>query len=290
MSTQVLRRIPCILILLTATVASQAEDIHIKKTISVGGNLISSTETSIKGARERTVSQSPTGNTLTLRQCDLKRTLTLNEQAQTYFVLDDPQDEAALKAAAMAAGTAVADSAAYITETSSVTDTGERRTMFGYTTKHLKTSVTVESSKTACSQLSQKYEIDGWYSDFGKDIAGCQQALPAIRQTDGCNDRVIRHRSGSAKPGYPMGENILIHNADGTSTNVGVATSQISKQNLEAELFDVPPGYRQVKSLAELNGAPPQPAAPPAATVAVAPVQLPPADKALTKSQAKKNA
>lgn len=291
MPTQVLRRFSCIVVLLTATLAAQAEDFHIKKSITVGGNFISTTETSIKGARERSVSQSPTGNTLTLRQCDLKRTITLNEQAQTYLVTEDPQDEAALKAAAMATGAAMAESAAYITETSSVTDTGERKALFGYNARHLKTTVLVESSKSACSQLSQKYDIDGWYVDFGKEIAGCQQALPPIRQVEGCNDRIIRHRSGSAKPGYPLTENVLIHNADGTTTNVGVITSQISKQNLEPELFDIPPGYRQVKSLAELNGAPIQQVAQQAPPdVRESGQQPPPADQGGLKSQVKKNA
>ena len=65
---------------------TQVQDLHIKKSITVGGNFVSSTETSIKGARERTVSQSPTGTTITLRQCDLKRTITINDQAQTYLV------------------------------------------------------------------------------------------------------------------------------------------------------------------------------------------------------------
>src|SRR6476661_8612766 len=73
--------------------APKSDDLHIKKSITVGGNFVSSTESSIKGSRERSVSQGPNGSTLTIRQCDLKRTLTVNEQAQTYLVTNDPQDE-----------------------------------------------------------------------------------------------------------------------------------------------------------------------------------------------------
>src|SRR5215468_6586935 len=86
--------------------APKSEDLHIKKSITVGGNFVSSSESSIKGSRERTVSQGPNGSTLTIRQCDLKRTLTVNEQAQTYLVTNDPQDENAAKAAALAMGAA----------------------------------------------------------------------------------------------------------------------------------------------------------------------------------------
>jgi hypothetical protein len=258
MPTFLSRRFFWIITLLSVTLTVQAEDLHIKKSVSVGGNFVSNTEASIKGARERTVSQSPTGNTITLRQCDLKRTITINEQAQTYFVANDPQDDAALKAAAMITGAPVADSRAYITETSTVTDTGERKTMYGYPVRHLKATVAVQSSENACSQVSQKYDLDGWYADLSKEqTAACQQFLPPIRQSEGCNDRVIRRRSGSGKPGYPIVETLLLHNADGTNTEISVHTSELSKQTLEKELFEIPPGYREVKLLAELNGAAP---------------------------------
>lgn len=257
MPTLVSRRLFWILALLVVTMTALAQDLHIKKSITVGGNFVSSTETSIKGARERSVSQSPTGNTLTLRQCDLKRTITINEQAQTYLVVNDPQDEAAVKAAAMMSGTSTPDSGAYITETSTVTDTGERKVMYGMPVRHLKTTVTVQSSQNACSQLSQNYDVDGWYADLSKEqTASCGQFLPPVRQNEGCNDRVIRRRSGSGKPGYPMTETVALHNADGTTTQIGVQTSEFSKQALEKGLFEIPAGYREVKSLAELNGGP----------------------------------
>lgn len=247
----------CLIAVLLVAMAAQAQDLHIKKNITVGGYSVSSTETSIKGARERTVSQSPTGNTITIRQCDLKQTVTVNEQAQTYLVAKDAQDEAALKAAAMVSGVPEASSGGYITETAAVTDTGERKTLYGYQARHLKSKVTVQSSPNACSQLNQQYEVDGWYADVAKDMAtSCQQFLPPVRQTEGCNDRVIRKRSGSAKPGYPMVENVTLHGADGSTQQLGVQTSEITKPNLEKELFDIPAGYREVKTVAELNGTP----------------------------------
>lgn len=252
---------------------SFAQDLHIKKIISSGGYEISKTETSIQGPRERDVTQLPTGNTITLRQCDLKRTLTINEQAQTYYVAKDAQDDAAVRAAALLTGAPAADSGGYITETSTVTDTGERKTLFGFPAKHLKVVVSVEPSKNACSQTAAKYEIDGWYADVSKEqSAACGQSLAPVRQSEGCTDRVIRKRSGSAKPGYPLNETMLFHNADGTTTELSVRASEVSKQTLEKELFDVPAGYREVKTMAELYGAPaPQvaqqaPPVPPAAS------------------------
>jgi len=255
MFTLRLRHFSGILALTASALMVQAEDLHYKKTISVGGSPVSSSEIWLKGARERTVSSTPAGNVITLRQCDLKRTLTINDQSQSYLTANDPQDEAALKAAALMGGTQAPASGGTITQTITVTDTGERKTIHGYAARHLKTSVLVESSANACSPMNQKYEIDGWYADFAKEQASCAQTLPPIRQTENCHDQVILRRKGTGKPGSPLAESITLHHGDDV-TKIDVAVSDISKQALDTGLFDVPAGYREVKTLVELNNLP----------------------------------
>jgi hypothetical protein len=255
MPTSIPRYLSCTLVLLVAN-AAHAQDLHIKKNITVGGNVISSTETSIKGARERTVSQTPAGNTVTIRQCDLKRTITINDQAQAYFIAGDPQDDAAVKAAALVTGMPDTDSGGFSTETSTITDTGERKTIEGYSARHLKAKVSVQASQNACSQQSQEYEVDGWYADIAKEISSCQQSLPPVRLNAGCTDRVIHKHSGSAKLGYPLSQTINLDNGDGSTMQVVVQATEITKQDLGKELFDVPAGYREAKSLAELTTIP----------------------------------
>jgi hypothetical protein len=257
-------------IVLLTTVAGFAQDLHIKKNITVEGNVVSSTDTSIKGARERTVTQTPAGNSVMIRQCDLKRTVHVNDQAQTYFIATDPQDDAALNAAALVTGIPSATSGGTITETAAMVDTGEHKTISGYSARHLTMKVSIQPSKSACSQQSQEFEVDGWYTDISKEFTACQQSLPPVRQLEGCNDRVIIKQSGSGKAGYPLKQTITMHNADGTTMQVGVDASDITKQDLAKELFDVPVSYREVKSLAELNAAPALPAPQPA-TYAQAP-------------------
>ena len=257
-----------VLSLLLLAAAVQAEDLHLKKNISVGGNVVSSSEVSVKGSRERDVTQSPSGDVVTIRQCDLKRTLTLNAQSQTYLVANDPQDDSAAAAAALITGAPAADSGGKITVSSMVTDTGERKSILGYQARHLKTTVLEQSSSNACTQVNQKFEIDGWYADLSKDQAGCQQAIPPVRLSEGCHDRVVIHRAGTGKPGYPLSENITIHGADGSSTVVAVQVADLSKQPLAEDLFDVPSGYRQVNSAAEMNA--------PAPATAVASAQTQP--------------
>jgi len=215
--------------------SSQIDDLHIKKNISVGGNVVSSSETSIHGARERTVN----GSSITLRQCDLKRTLTLNDQAQTYLVNRDPTDESASRAAALATGTPE-DTSGKIAITTSVTDTGERKPMFGYPARHLKVTVAQESSESACTKVSQKFEIDGWYAEIGRDISACSAFNPPVQQAQGCNDRVVKRQTGSGKLAYPLVEHFTFHNGDAAPVDVMIQTSEISKQPLDPMAISQP--------------------------------------------------
>jgi hypothetical protein len=238
-------------------ITAQAQDLHIKKNISVGGYVVSTTESSLKGARERSVSQGPNGSTITLRQCDLRRTLTLNEQAQTYLSTSDPQDENAARAAALATGAPATEAAGgKVTVTTTITDTGERKVLYGYQARHIKAKVVQEPSQDACTQVRQSFDIDGWFADISKEQASCATVAPPVPQGTGCHDTVVARRVGSGRLGYPIQEDITMPNPDGTTTTVTTRVSELSKQELPKEMFDVPAGYRQVNTLAELNGAP----------------------------------
>ena len=245
-----------ILTLVLLAMAAEAQDLHIKKNVSVGGYVAATMDTSIKGARTRDVSQTPAGNTITLRECDLKQTVTINEQAQTYYVAKEPQDAAAARAAALATGAPVAESTGgKITVTSTVTDTGERKTLYGFPARHLKIKVTEESSEKACSQLHQSFDIDGWYADVSKELTGCTLYVPAVQQTQGCQDEIVEHHTGSGKPGYPLSQTLTMPSPDGATT-VTISVSELTKQPLEKSLFEIPEGYKPVNSMVELRGAP----------------------------------
>lgn len=254
----VLRRSGFISVLasLAFTLAAPAQDLHFKRNISVGGNSVSSSEVWVKGARERTVTSTPAGNTISLHQCDLKRTLTINDQAQTYLSVADPHDDSAAKAAAMfGAPSAAPTSGGTIRQTVTLVDTGERKQISGYNARHLKMTVSVEPSANACTQTKQKFEIDGWYADI-KDQSSCGVSLPPVQQEGTCSDRLVVIHKGTGKPGYPLTQSITNHNEDATTTKLEINASEIDKQALSADLFDVPASYREVKSMAELFGAP----------------------------------
>jgi len=246
--------------LLVAAMAAQAQDLHLKKNISVSGNVVSSSETSIKGQRTRDVTQTPAGATVSLRQCDLKRTVTLNDQTQSYMVVNDPQDAAAARAAALVTGAPAPEaekkSGGHIDVNSTITDTGERKPIFGLTARHLKMKIVEKSSDDACTKVDQTFEVDGWYADLGKDVASCTSVAPPVRQSQGCQDAIVEHHSGSGKAGYPLLQNVTMHNPDGSSMVVSINVTDVNKGPLDAGLFDVPANYKQVNSLAELQGMP----------------------------------
>lgn len=259
MPSRKLLRHACLIAPLAFLLAAQADDLHIKKSITVGGNFVSSTETSIKGARQRDV----TNNRITLTQCDLKRTVTINDQLQTYMIQKDPvEDKTGEKDAAGKKG-ADATQGGTIVVTTTVTDTGERKTIYGLPARHLKATVTQEPSADACNKTGHSFEMDGWYTDAVKDLASCTAFHAPVQQASGCNDKVVQRHRGSGKPGYPLAETVTFQNADGSRVQMGIQASEISKLTLEPALFEIPQGYRAVSSEAELNGLPaPQAMAP----------------------------
>src|SRR5258705_7692454 len=121
--------------------------------------------------------------------------------------------------------------------------------MFGLNARHLKTKVVEKSSDDACRKIDQTFEVDGWYADLAKDLASCASSMaPPVRQSQGCQDAIVEHHSGTGKPGYPLVQNVTMHNPDGSAMTVSINVTEVSKQPLDAALFDVPSSYKQVNS------------------------------------------
>src|SRR3954447_21606636 len=60
-------------------------DIHIKQTQNIAGRSLTS-EVFIKGKRKRSETDQGTGKSISITQCDLKRTITLNEGTHKYLI------------------------------------------------------------------------------------------------------------------------------------------------------------------------------------------------------------
>jgi hypothetical protein len=264
MRTHPLRSIGTLMALTLALATSclAGNDLTLTKNITVGPNTMTQ-QTMIKGERERTTMDSGAGQSVvTIRQCDLKRTLTLNDSRKTYLIQPDIEVESDSKAATSSPEeTSASQSGGTVTYVSSVKDTGERKKFHGYTAKHLKMTVLAEPSAKACSKAKQKYEIDGWYIDV-EGQSTCERFTPYVNDVKGCHDHVVLKQTGGVRPGLAVQETITVTTGDEPPTVISTEVTDLKEGPLSAELFNAPADYKQTKSTQDLYGAP---SAPPAA-------------------------
>src|SRR5438105_584968 len=128
------------------------------------------TTTMIKGSRERDETSIAVGGMnmgqVSITQCDLRRTIQINERARKYLISPMDSDEpppAMSGGMSPSAGGGPSRRGGVVTMTINTVDTGERKEMFGFNARHLKTTMISESSPDACQQQRMKMERDGWY-------------------------------------------------------------------------------------------------------------------------------
>jgi hypothetical protein len=237
-------------------------DIKIKYRTSVAGQTTESTSM-IKGLRERTESSNAyAGNMISITQCDLKRTIQISEKARKYVVTSmEPDAQSQTGSSPSLAGTAgPTRKGGVVTYTTTATDTGERKEMFGFTARHIKTSINIESSPDACNQTKQRMETDGWYIDlnfaFNCDRGQAQMAANRRMRPD-CQDDTRFRRVGAAKTGYPLSDTTTMYGPDGAVTfTMTRDVLELTREPLDPALFDIPAGYAEAQSTQELYAPP----------------------------------
>ena len=237
-------------------------DLKIKYKMSTGGQTMESV-TMLKGKRERSETNTGYMNMVNLVQCDLKRTIQLSDSARKYVITPMANSDSSGPASGNAMPSGPAEPSrqgGVVTYTTTSIDTGERKEMFGFNARHIKSSTVTDSSPDACNPMKQRSERDGWYIDFsfGLDCnQGDSHSANYPVAPGGCRDRVQFKQTGAARAGYPLIETTTLYGADGkvmfTSTKEVV---ELSREPLDAALFDVPSGYTETQNSQELYGAP----------------------------------
>ena len=237
-------------------------DLKIKYKTNTGGQMMESV-TMLKGARERSEIRTGQMAMVSIIQCDLKRTIQLSENARKYVItsMEGSDSTGSVPSSAVPSGPAEPSRrGGVVTYTTTSIDTGERKEMFGFMARHLKSSTVTESSHDACNPLKQRTERDGWYIDFsfGLDCnQGGSYAANYPVAPGGCRDRIQFKQLGAARTGYPLMETTTMYGADNkamfTSTKEVV---ELSREPLDTALFDVPAGYTETQNSQELYGAP----------------------------------
>ena len=238
-----------------------ANDLKIKYRMTTAGQPMETT-TMLKGARERSETKMAYGmDIFSITQCDLKRTIQVSDKARKYVVT--PMETADSTGNSGADATATAEPSrrgGVLTYNTTAVDTGERKDMFGFKARHVKTTMAIESSPDACSPVKQRVETDGWYIDltFGLNCeTGGSQMMRRPPAAGGCRDRVRVNRQGAARTGYPLIETTTMYGPNGEVTfTTTKEVIELSREPLDAALFDVPAGYVETKNAQELYGMP----------------------------------
>ncbi|MGI9068811.1 MAG: hypothetical protein ACR2HX_20710 [Pyrinomonadaceae bacterium] len=241
--------------------APARNDLKIKYRVTTSGQPMETT-TMLKGARERSEMKMGMGmDIISITQCDLKRTIQLSDTTRKYVITPMEIGDSAANTGAGATITAEpARRGGVVTYNSTAVDTGDRKDMFGFKARHVKTTLSVESSPDACNPMKMKMETDGWYIDlaFGLNCdAGGSQMMGGPPAGGGCRDRIRFNRQGAARTGYALMETTTMYGPNGAVTYTSTKeVVELSREPLDAALFDVPAGYVETQNTQELYGMP----------------------------------
>jgi hypothetical protein len=112
--------------------------------------------------------------------------------------------------------------------------------------------------------MNMEMETDGWYVDLpgGLNCATDESGAPKfpVEQSD-CVDEVRYKTVGTVKSGYPVMTTVRMKfstGEDDSPSSIPASTStqevvDFSTATLAPALFEVPAGYREVKSMQELG-------------------------------------
>jgi hypothetical protein len=245
---------------LAAPTAPVKTDLKITYRTTTSGQAMEAT-TMLKGARERSEMKLGYGrDIINVTQCDLKRTIQISDSARKYVITPMETVEATPRPATTGGTSEPSRRGGVVTYTTTAVDTGERKEMFGFQARHVKTTLLIESSPDACSPMKQRMETDGWYIDFSFGLncdVGGRASMGMPSAPGGCRDTVRFNRQGAARTGYALQETTTSYGPDGrvaySSTKEVV---ELSREPLDAALFDIPAGYVEAASSQELYAMP----------------------------------
>jgi hypothetical protein len=244
-------------------VADARADLKVRLRSVADGKTVNETVLYFKGARQRNELTRLDGDKreslgTVIFQCDLNRYVWLDDEEKQFWATpyESPDLLALLPESPLPSVGEERRPGGVLTETFTVTDTGERREMFGYTARHIRTTRAWEAAP-ACRQTPLRRETDGWYIDllygFGcsPNLSGTHQHSVTYPET-GCLRRYrqryyrfARTQQGTARPGFPVSEKITNYDDKGRPSTLTWEILEFSEGELDAVIFTTPETYRQ---------------------------------------------
>ncbi|MEI6669576.1 MAG: hypothetical protein WCP29_15620 [Acidobacteriota bacterium] len=215
----------------------------------VSGETTTTSTVSTKGTHQR-IDYGP--DMAVLQQCGVDRIIQVNDQTRKYLTLQSRKEPEAGAEPPAKTG----KKGGTITYSTTVTDTGERKTLFGMSARHVKTVLTKTSTPDACDKRPERVDTDGWFVD--PPVAACPAVpRPATATTaDGCRDVVHYVGAAGAAIGYPLAYTTASSSGagkDAKASSMRMEVTNVARRALPDSLFVVPKGYTDVPNLAQLG-------------------------------------
>jgi hypothetical protein len=223
-------------------------DVRFKTTYTADG-MKTETVTYIKGQRERFEFQ----DMVLLKQHDQQRTVQISRAANTYLVVPD----AAPAAPAIPDAAAPPKPSGVVTMVTTISDTGERKSIFGQQARRVKTTIDKQPAPGACDATKQRIETDGWYIDSPIAPAASNEPLAdAAAPAGACADQIQATVNGDAKAmGFPIAYTTTVVGDGGTSVLASMEVSDYELTTLDPALFEIPTGLNAATDLHQLSKA-----------------------------------
>ena len=262
-------------LLIATLVTTSVADIRIRRRVAVK-DISYEAITYLKGARQRNEVRQPSqwrgkpSAVAFVEQCDLKQLVWIDVTNKRFAINTDGTPLGAVMAfnelqvsshlqKKHQRAEELARKRGLLSGTTTVIDTGERREMFGFTARHLKTTTVWQARPKTCDGLGMKAETDGWYTDLFYGIDCSADLSGSITQTNlsgsgKCfSEYAVKRRYwlehkrvGPASLGYPLVETRTSYNDKGQAEVVTEEVLELSTDALDASLFDVPAGFTKV--------------------------------------------
>ncbi|MEJ7712778.1 MAG: hypothetical protein WKF84_23750 [Pyrinomonadaceae bacterium] len=191
-----------------------------------------------------------------IHQCDLGREVSYSNKSKKYTVTNFSSTNTTQKTSPKGQTAATTQKGGVVTFSITYDDTGERQQMFGYTARRVKSLMSLTPSPDACEKNKMKIEADGWYIDLPGLTCPAFSAPPHQTRTKNA-DAMTKCRlkaSGQHNPGFPVKETRVMTMDGMPSMTMIEEVTEISNTDLDAALFDVPPGYTEDKQNNESSG------------------------------------
>lgn len=193
------------------------------------------------------------GGTTLIAQCDLERTIQINDKARTFLIT--PADVGAKGAPPAPSGQPSPNAGGVVRIKTTITDTGERKELFGFPARRFRTVVVKEPAPGACDKKKERVETDGWYAEvpFVLQCAYAASSSAPAPATE-CKDELQVVSEGPARAGHPFAYTMTTYGEDNkAASTLTMEVKEVSTTPLDGARFDPPAGYREVKTIDELN-------------------------------------